>query len=129
MKVSEVMGKPVVVSPEATVIDAAKIMAEKDITTLFIVVGQKVVGILTDMDIIKRCVLLNKKASEVKAKEIMTTDLIKIDADENIEYAVKVMFKNKIRRMPVVSKGRFIGIITTDYISAHAAELGVDSFF
>lgn len=129
MKVREVMGKPVVVSPETTVKEAAQIMAEKDITTLFVVVGQKVTGILTDMDILRRCVLLDKKASQVKSSEIMTTNLIKIDADENVEYAVNVMLKNKIRRLPVVSKGRFVGIITTDYISAHADELGVDSLF
>lgn len=129
MKVREVMGKPFVVSPETSVKEAAQIMAEKDITTLFVVVGQKVTGILTDMDIIRRCVLLDKKASQVKAGEIMTSKLITVDADDNIEYAVNVMLENKIRRLPVVSKSRFIGIITTDYISAHADELGVDSLF
>lgn len=129
MKVKEVMGKPFVIAPETTVKEAAQIMAEKDITTLFVVEGQKVIGIITDMDIIKRCVLLNKKASQVKAKDIMTSKLITVEADDNIEYAVNVMLENKIRRLPVVSKGRFVGIITTDYISAHADELGVDSLF
>jgi CBS domain-containing protein len=129
MKVREVMGKPVVVSPETTVLEAAKLMAEKDITTLFVVVGHKVIGLLTDMDIIRRCVTLDKKASQIPVKEIMTTALITVDADDNIEYAVDKMLDNKIRRMPVVSKGRFVGIITTDYISAHASELGVDSLF
>lgn len=129
MRVREVMGKPIVVSPDTTVKEAAQIMADKDITTLFVVVGQKVIGILTDMDIIRRCVVQNKRASEVKAKEIMTSNLVKVDADDNIEYAVDKMLDNKIRRLPVVSKGRFVGIITTDYISAHASELGVDSLF
>jgi CBS domain-containing protein len=129
MRVREVMGKPIVVSPDTTVKEAAQIMADKDITTLFVVVGQKVIGILTDMDIIRRCVVQNKRASEVKAKEIMTSNLITVDVDDNIEYAVDKMLDNKIRRLPVVSKGRFVGIITTDYISAHASELGVDSLF
>ena len=129
MKVREVMGKPNVVSPETTILEAAKIMAEKDVTTLFVVEGQKVIGILTDMDIIKRCVIPNKKASEVRAKDIMTSQLVTVDAEDNVEYAVNVMLEHKIRRLPVVFKGRFIGIITTDYISAHADELGVDSLF
>lgn len=129
MKVRDVMGKPYVVSPETTILEAAKIMAEKDITTLFVIEKQKVIGIITDMDIIKRCVVQNKKAGEMNAKEIMTSKLITVEADDNIEYAVNLMQENKIRRMPVVSKGRFIGIITTDYISAHADELGVDSLF
>lgn len=129
MKVREVMGKPAVVSPETTVKEAAQVLSDKEITTLFIVEGQKVIGILTDFDIIKRCVISDKKASQVKVKDIMTSNLVKIDADDNVEYAVSVMLKNKIRRLPVVSKGRFVGIITTDYISAHADELGVDSLF
>ncbi|MBS3090386.1 CBS domain-containing protein [Candidatus Pacearchaeota archaeon] len=129
MKVREVMGKPNVVSPETTILEAAKIMAEKDVTTLFVIEGQKVIGIITDMDIIKRCVIQNKKAGDVKAKDIMTSKLVTVDADDNVEYAVNVMLENKIRRLPVVSKGRFVGIITTDYISAHADELGVDSLF
>ncbi|MFH0831294.1 MAG: CBS domain-containing protein [archaeon] len=129
MKVRDVMGKPYIVSPETTILEAAKIMAEKDVTTLFVVEKQKVIGIITDMDVIKRCVVQNKKAGEMNAKEIMTSKLITVEADDNIEYAVNVMQENKIRRMPVVSKGRFIGIITTDYISAHADELGVDSLF
>ncbi len=129
MRVRDVMGKPIVVSPDTTIKEVAEMMAERDITTLFVVVGQKVVGLLTDMDIIRRCVMQNKRASEVKAKDIMTPNLITVDADDNIEYAVDKMLDNKIRRLPVVSKGRFVGIITTDYISAHASELGVDSLF
>jgi CBS domain-containing protein len=123
------MGKPFVVSPETSVKEAAQMMANNDITTLFVVVDHKVIGILTDMDIVKRFVLSDKRSGEVKVKEIMSSKLITVDADENVEYAVNVMLKNKIRRLPVTSKGRFIGIITTDYISAHASELGVDSLF
>ncbi len=125
MKVRDVMGKPFVVDPELSVLEAAKIMTEREITTLFVVSGHKVLGILTDMDILRRSVAIDKKPSETAVKEIMTSKLITIDAEENIEYAVDKM----VKRLPVVSNGRFVGILTTDYISAHAAELGVDSFF
>src|SRR3989338_8785378 len=120
MKVREVMGKPYVITPEASVEDAARMMSEKDISTLFVVLGKKVIGLLTDMDIIRRVVSSDKKPSEVKVSEVMTSRLITAEADDNIEDAVYKMQKNGIRRLPVTSKGRFIGILTTDYISAHA---------
>ena len=129
MKVREIMGKPHAVPPETSVKEAARLMAELDIATVFVVQDKKVMGILTDMDIIRRFVSSDKLSKNVLVKDIMTSRIITVDSDENVEDAVHIMKKNGVRRLPVVSKGRFIGLITTDYISAHAAELGVDALF
>ena len=129
MKVRQIMGQPKVVSPDTSVKDAAKIMAEFDISTLFVVTGHKVEGMVTDMDIIRRFATSDSRPKDMHVKEIMTSHLITVNANENVEEAVYVMQKNGIRRLPVVEKGKFVGIITTDYISAHASELGVDALF
>lgn len=129
MKVSEVMGKPIVISPDATVKDAAKKMCELNVTTLMVIDTNKLVGILTDCDIVDRFVTTDKTSKEVCVKDIMSSHLIKADADENVEYACSLMIKNKIRRLPVVSKGRLVGMLTLDYIAKHLPDLGVDSFF
>nr|QBM01353.1 inosine-5'-monophosphate dehydrogenase [uncultured archaeon] len=129
MKVSEVMGKPVIISPDATVKDAAKKMSELNITTLMVIDINKLVGILTEGDISRRFATSDRLSKDVCVKDIMSSHLIKVEADENVEYACSLMAKNEIRRLPVVSKGRLVGIITSDYIAKHLPEIGVDSFF
>jgi CBS domain-containing protein len=129
MKVSEVMGKPVIISPDATVKDAAKKMSELNITTLMVIDINKLVGILTEGDISRRFATSDRLSKDVCVRDIMSSHLIKVDDDENVEYACDLMTKNNIRRLPVVSKGRLVGIITSDYIAKHLPEIGVDSFF
>ncbi len=129
MKVSEVMGKPVIISPDATVKDAAKKMSELNITTLMVIDINKLVGILTEGDISRRFATSDRLSKDVRVKDIMSSHLIKVEADENVEYACSLMAKNEIRRLPIVSKGRLVGIITSDYIAKHLPEIGIDSFF
>lgn len=129
MKVSEVMGKPIVINPDMTVKDAARKMVELNVTTLMVIDSNKLVGILTEGDVVERFVTTDKTSKEVRVKDIMSSQLIKVEADENVEYACHIMAKNKIRRLPVVSKGKLIGMITSDYIAKHLPEIGVDSFF
>lgn len=129
MKVSEVMGKPIIIGPDATVKDAAKKMAELNVTTLMVIENSKLSGILTDFDIVERLVSTDKCSKDVFVKEIMSSNLIKVESEESVEYACSLMVKNKIRRLPVVSKGRLVGMLTLDYIANHLPDIGVDSFF
>lgn len=129
MKVSEVMGKPAIISPDINVKEAARKMVELNVTTLMVIDKNKLVGIVTDGDIVERVAATDKSSKDVLVKEIMSSNLIKIDAGENIEYATNLMVKNQIRRLPVVSKGRLIGMLTLDYIAKHLPEIGADSLF
>lgn len=129
MKVSEVMGKPITISPDMTVKDAAKKMCELNVTTLMIIDNNKLVGILTDFDVVERFVASDRTSKDTPVRDIMSSNLIKVEADENIEYATHLMVKNEIRRLPVVSKGKLVGMLTLDYIAKHLPEIGVDSFF
>lgn len=129
MKVKEAMGKPIIISPTATVKDAAKKMVELNATTLMVIDNNKLVGILTDGDIVERFVASDRTSKDTPVKDIMSSNLIKVDENENVEYATHLMLQNKIRRLPVVSKGRLIGMLTLDYIAKHLPDIGIDSFF
>ena len=59
----------------------------------------------------------------------MRSRWVNVDIDENIEYAVGLMVKNKTRRLPVLCHGKLVGMLTLDYIAKHLPEIGVDSFF
>ena len=84
MKVSEVMGKPVVISPDASVKDAAKKMAELGITTLMVIDVNKLVGILTEGDICRKVATSDRMAKDVEVRDIMSSHLINVDDDENV---------------------------------------------
>lgn len=129
MRVKEIMGKPLVIEPDATVQHAAKKMVEMNVTTFMVIDSKKLVGIITDGDIVERVDALGKCSKDILVKEIMSSHLIKVDADESVEYAVSVMLKNNIRRLPVVSNKRLVGMLTLDYVAKHLSEIGIDSWF
>jgi len=117
--VKEVMNPKVVVAkPQATVKEAAEIMSQLRIGCLIVMEDDKVVGILTESDIIGKIVAKKKDPERVTVDEIMTRNVISTSPDELIDDAAERMVENKIKRLPVLDCGKLVGIITaTDLIS------------
>lgn len=130
MKVREIMKKPRDIGPNATVREAAEMMARCEIGSLIVTENGKVKGIVTDGDIVDRFVAVSKKTSqEVKVREIMTSPTIKVEPNENVEFACGMMVRNKIKHLAVIEKDKLVGVLTATDIMEHAPEIGVDSFF
>jgi len=102
---------PVTVKPNISVKEAAKIMKKKGIGNC-IVADDKPMGIVTESDIIKKVVAEGLDTNNVLVKDIMTTPIIVIGPYVDIEEAMRTMSKCNIRRLPVVEKGKLVGIIT-----------------
>jgi len=117
--VKEVMNPQVVVAkPEATVKEAAQIMSQFRIGCLLVMENDKVVGIVTESDIIGKVVAVNKDPERVRLQDIMSKNIISTTPDESIEDAAEKMVEHKIKRLPVLDGGKLVGIITaTDLIS------------
>jgi CBS domain-containing protein len=107
---------PFTVKPKTSVEEVAILMKKEGIGNC-IVVSTKPLGIVTESDIIKKVVAENLIASEVTAEEIMSSPILVIDPYASLEEAMKTMGKCNIRRLPVVEKGKLIGIITNKDIS------------
>lgn len=103
--------KPVTIGLNNSVTEAAELMKENNIGSC-IVVDKKPIGIITESDIIKKVIAENLNPAETTVGEIMTTPLMIIDPYIDIEEAMKVMSKSNMRRLPVIEKGKLIGIIT-----------------
>lgn len=102
---------PVTVTPLTSVKYAAILMTKHKIGNC-IVVDKKPIGIVTESDIIRKVVSLGKLPNAVRVSEIMTTPIMIIDPNTDLDDAMKMMGKCNIRRIPVVEKGKLLGIIT-----------------
>lgn len=108
-----VMAKPVItIDKDGFVHEVAKIMTEKGIGCIVVTDKDAPVGMVTERDILQRVVAKGLDASKVKMKDIMTKPLVTINGSIPIINAIRVMEKNKVRRLPVVEKGKLIGIVT-----------------
>jgi CBS domain-containing protein len=112
----------VTIEPTVDVRRAVKVMNDFGIGCLIVVDSGRVVGILTERDILKRIVDEGKKPEETTVGDIMSKPPITISPDADLETAIKVMFKNKIKKLPVVENGKLVGIVTfTDLVRAQPA--------
>ncbi|MBC7219117.1 MAG: CBS domain-containing protein [Hadesarchaea archaeon] len=97
---------------------AAKLMASKNVGSIVVVDGKKPVGILTEKDLLMKVVSEDLKPSKVRVGKIMSAPLITIDPDADIVEAARIMASHKIRRIPVVKKGKLVGIVNSSDITA-----------
>lgn len=113
MVVKEVMQRNIVkVLSTATIAEAAKIMNKNDIGSVLVSEDDKIVGIMTERDILRKAVAAGKKCEEAIVKDIMTPSLITIDSEDTLEKANDLMAKHKVRRLVVTENNKIVGIIT-----------------
>ncbi len=121
--VEEVMSKnPRIVSGELTVEEGAKILKKFGISTLIIEEDGKPVGIVTDRDFIIK-VIAEGLSLQAKLRDIMSTPIIMIPHNENLEDAAKIMTRRKIRKLPVIKEDKIIGILSENDIARISPDL------
>lgn len=123
MIVSEVMSKAVIINDDVSLKDIAEIMSEKGVDTILVIKNNNIEGIITDGDVIKNI------RKDSNASKIMSKNVITINEKENIDNAAILMSENKIKRLPVLSRGKLVGIITAADIIENSGELNEDFFF
>lgn len=111
--VRDIMTKDIVsILPSDTVEDAAQIMAQNDIGSVPVVYEGELKGLLTDRDIVLRCVSRGKSAKEMKVSDLMTTDIAFLTPDQTLYDAANIMAKKRVRRLPVLNKGYIDGMVS-----------------
>ena len=99
-------------TPDTTVYDALRIMADKDIGALIVKENDKMVGILSERDYARKVILQGKASKSTMVSEIMTRDVLTIHPDQTVEEAMEIMGRKHIRHLPVVEESRVIGVIS-----------------
>ncbi len=123
LKVEDVMVKEVVtISENASVKEAAGIMNQFEIGSIIAVRKGKAIGIVTERDLLKRVIAEGMDAKKTRVKDIMSSPLVVIAPDAELEEAMRLMFQKKIKKLAVVDQKRLIGIISlTDIASCQPA--------
>ena len=111
MNISDVMTKnPRTASPNDTLQAVAKIMAEEDTGVVPVVDKGRLVGVVTDRDIVVRCVAEGK--FNAKATDAASDDVVTVTPDMSISEAAELMGEHQIRRLPVVEGDKLVGIVS-----------------
>ena len=121
-QVREVMtAMPETVSPETSIKDAARIMADEGIGDVIVVDGgpERVVGILTDRDIAIRAVAEGKGPS-TKVEDVCSRDLVAVEPTTTVREALELMKGLNVRRLPVVESDRALGVVSLGDLSNEA---------
>jgi CBS domain-containing protein len=120
VKVNELMTRdPATLRPGSTATEAAALMKSKDCGSLPIVEGGKLVGIVTDRDIVLRVVAAKKDPAMVKISEIMTKDPATVGPDASAAEASKLMSDKQVRRLPVVENAKLVGMLVIGQLARH----------
>jgi CBS domain-containing protein len=99
-------------SPEATVLDALRLLEEKNVGALLVLKGPKLVGIFSERDYARRMVLHGRASKDTAVSEVMTTEVFTIAPEVTAGECMVHMTDRHIRHLPVVEGGRVVGVIS-----------------
>lgn len=100
------------VSPENTVIDALFLMAEKNIGAVLVMDGEDLVGIFSERDYARKGIVKGRKAKSTPVTEVMTPNVFTVESNMNINDCMKLMSEKKFRHLPVLEKGKVVGVLS-----------------
>jgi CBS domain-containing protein len=123
-KISDFMSpNPCAIEADKPVAYAARMMKDEDVGLAPIVEGDRLVGTLTDRDIVTRVVAEGGDPQSVTVREVASTNLVTIDPQEKLDEALQLMARNQVRRLPVIEQdGRLVGVVAQADIAREAKE-------
>jgi CBS domain-containing protein len=113
---------PTTCEPKSSIVDCAKVMAREDVGPIPIVEGNRVVGLVTDRDIVVRAVAEGRDIKQTTVGDIASKDLITVTPDDDFNRALELMSQHQVRRIPVVEGDQLVGIISQADVARAADE-------
>lgn len=96
----------------ASVFDAVKLMADKDIGALLVTEGGEVAGIITERDYARKLDLMARSSRETRVREIMTSAVMQVRPDQSSDECMILITENRLRHLPVMDGGKLLGVIS-----------------
>lgn len=114
MEIQEIMtAKVITVGPDEPVTAAARLLRRWNLGALPVTDGTgRLRGVLTDRDIVLRCLALDNDPADTKVSEIMSRAVVMVRPDDSVQSAAALMAREQLRRLPVAENGRVVGMVT-----------------
>ena len=100
------------ITPTASVFDAVKLMAVKDVGALLVMEGEHVAGIFTERDYARKIALMSRSSRDTLVREVMTAAVMYVRPDQTSEECMALMTENRIRHLPVMDGDRLFGLVS-----------------
>lgn len=110
-------------SPDSSVLDALKSMAKHNTGALLVMDGSNVAGILSERDCVRKVELSGKSSKDTKVREIMTSKVITITANEELEECMTLMINRNIRHLPVYDGEKLLGLVSVRDVLREVVEV------
>ena len=100
------------IGPDAPVIDAIRLMAEKRIGALLVMQAGKLAGIVSERDYARKIVLQGRSSRDTPVRDIMTADVVSIGLDDTTDRCMQLVTDRRIRHLPVLDGGSVLGVVS-----------------
>ncbi|HUA66538.1 MAG TPA: CBS domain-containing protein [Alphaproteobacteria bacterium] len=100
------------IAPEATVFEAIKLMADKNIGSLLVMSGDRLVGVFTERDYTRKIALQGKRSKETQVREILSGQIVSVAPHQTVEECMRLMTEYRVRHLPVLENGKAIGVVS-----------------
>ena len=100
------------VTPDTTVFDAIRLMAEKNIGALHVLAAERLVGVFTERDYTRKVALMGKTSKETRVREVIAREILTVTPDDSVEDCMRLMTENRVRHLPVVEGTNVVGIVS-----------------
>jgi CBS domain-containing protein len=100
------------ITPTASVFEAVKLMADKNIGALLVMKGAQVAGIITERDYARKIALMSRSSRDTPVQEIMTSVVMYVRPDQTSEECMALMTENRLRHLPVMDGDKLLGLVS-----------------
>jgi CBS domain-containing protein len=100
------------VNPETTVLEAIRVMADKNVGALLVTRGEQLVGIISERDYTRNVILKGRSSKDTTVQEIISGRAITVSPDHTVEECLRLMTQHRIRHLPVLTGSRILGVIS-----------------
>ena len=100
------------IAPDAKVIEALQLMAQKDVGALVVMAGGKLVGMLSERDYARKVILHGRSSQDVPVSDIMTPDVVTVEPSKTIEDCMALVTQRRIRHLPVCEGNKLLGLVS-----------------
>lgn len=123
------------VAPDATLQDVVDELVQHNIGAVLVchrdpATGERLLGIVSERDVLRRCALSERPLRELRAEEVMSRNLVTAAPDDSVGDVLKAMTVNRVRHLPVLQDGKLVGIVSIgDLVKSQLDELAVENRF